>query len=93
MNYRKNEDGSYTAFRLMKDSSTVLEITAYDLDEAKKLLANEIKSYREGHGLVQTKKTFYSPGAENDTGYIWARHDLSDKIDAEIEAQEKAKNE
>lgn len=90
MNYRRNEDGSVTAFRFMKDTSTMIEITASDIDEAKKHLANEIKSYREGYGIVQTKRKFYSPGAENDTAYIWARHDLADKIDAEVEAEEKA---
>lgn len=85
MNYKKNEDGSFTAFRLMKDSNTVLEITAYDLDEAKSLLKNEIADYRKGHGIVKTKRKFNSPGKEGGVDYVLARHYLADIIDGEVE--------
>jgi hypothetical protein len=89
MNYKKNDDGTYTAFKLMKDSNYLLEITAHDLDEAKDLLRKEVKSYREGHGLVKTKRKFNSAGKEDEVDYIWARHDLADKIDTEVENEEK----
>lgn len=88
MNYRKNEDSTFTAFKLMKDSNAVLEITAYDLDEAKKLLKKEIEDYRKGHGLVKTKRSYNSQGSEDGIAYIYARHELADIIDSEVEAEE-----
>lgn len=87
--YKKNEDNSFTAFKLMKDTNTLLEVTAFDLDEAKKLCKNEIADYRKGHGLVKTKRKFNSPGKNGGVDYIRARHFLADVIDSEVEKENK----
>jgi len=84
MNYKKNEDGTYTVYRLMKDTNTTLEATASTLDDAKERLKIEHKDYKAGYGITKTRRKFYSPGAENDVAYVWARHDLADVIDKEV---------
>lgn len=82
MNYRKNEDGTYTAFKLMKFDNSMLEATAQDLDNAKKMLAEEIKAWK-NYSLVETNKLIFSPGAENGKAYIYARDTLVDIINKE----------
>lgn len=92
MNYRKNEDGTYTAFRLMKFDNSMLEATAQDLDNAKSMLAEEIKAWK-NYSLVETNKLIYSPGSENGKAYIYARDTLVDVINKELkEKNELSKN-
>lgn len=87
MNYKKNEDGTFTVTRYMKDTGTTLEATASTLDDAKERLKLEHKDYKAGYGIVKTKRKFYSPGSENDVAYVWARHDLAEIIDKEVDAE------
>lgn len=71
MNYRKNEDGSYTAFRYMKFDGTMLEATAQDLDNAKALLKHEIEAHKTY--ALEEIGTFFSPGCENQKGIIYSK--------------------
>lgn len=71
MNYRKNEDGSYTAFQTMKLDGSVLEATAQELDNAKAMLKQEIAAWK-NFGLEEVG-TFNSPGQPNGKGIIYAR--------------------
>lgn len=87
MNYRKNEDGTYTAFKLMKFDNQMLEATAEDLDNAKKLLKNEIDAWK-NYSLVETAKSFYSPGVEGKKAYVYARDTLVDQINKEYKEQQ-----
>lgn len=84
MNYRRNEDGSYTAFKLMKFDNTMLEATAQDLDNAKQLLKNEIDAWK-NYSLVETKALINSPSFENGKAYIYARDTLAEVINKEVD--------
>lgn len=87
MNYRKNPDGSYTAFRLMKFDNSLLEATAADLDNAKRLLQGEIDAWK-NYSLVETNKLIYSPGSEKDQAYVYARDTLVDTINKELKEKD-----
>lgn len=76
MNYRKNEDGSYTAFQYMKFDGTMLEATAEELDNAKAMLKEEIKAWK-SYSLEEIG-TFNSPGCEDKKGIIYSRNSKDD---------------
>lgn len=84
MNYRRNPDNTFTAFKLMKFDGQMLEATAEDLDNAKKLLKNEIDAWK-NYSLVETNKFFYSPGSENNKAYVYSRDTLTYLINKEHE--------
>ena len=87
MSYRKNEDSSYTCYRLMRFDNTVLEATAQDLDNAQKLLANEVSAYKV-YGLVETKRSYNSPSFPEGKGFIQARDTLAEIINKEVEDEQ-----
>jgi hypothetical protein len=72
MNYRKNEDGSYTAFKYMKFDGTTLEATAQDLDNAKQMLKREIDAWKT-YSLEEIGN-FNSPGCEKQKGMVYSRN-------------------
>lgn len=88
MGYKKNEDGSYTCSKLMHHDGTVLEISSFDLDEAQTALKKEVADYRKGYTVVKTKRKFKSPGKEDGIDYVYARMELADIIDKEVEEEE-----
>lgn len=71
MNYRRNEDGSFTAFKYMRFDGTMLEATAEDLDNAKRMLKNEIDAYKTYS--MEEVGTFFSPGQPDQKGIIYSR--------------------
>lgn len=87
MNYRKNEDGTYTAFKLMKFDGTMLEATANDLDNAKELLKREIDAYK--NYTMEEVNTFFSPGCDNQKGVVYCRDSLVDIIKADLAKEKK----
>jgi hypothetical protein len=90
MNYRKNPDNTYTAFKYMKFDGTMLEVTANDLDNAKSLLKQEIEAWKT-YGLEEAG-TFYSPGSPDNKGIVYARDDLAELIKKENKENENSKN-
>lgn len=84
MSYRKNEDGSYTAFRYMNFDGSMLEATAADLDTAKHLLKEEVKAWK-SYSLVEANKLVYSPGSENGKVAILANDKIAEMINQELE--------
>lgn len=81
MNYRRNEDGTYTAFKYVKFDGTMLEATAEDLDNAKKMLKSEIEAHKM-YAMEEVAK-FFSPGQPNNVGIVYARDDLAETIKKE----------
>lgn len=88
MSYRKNEDGTYTAFRLMKFDNTLLEASAADLDNAKTLLKREVEAYK-NYALVETKREYFSPGFPGQKAYVQANDRLAEIINKEVEDEQK----
>lgn len=82
MNYRKNPDGTFIAFKLMKFDNTMLEATAEKLENAQEMLKGEIAAWK-NYSLVETNKFFNSPGAENKKAYVYCRESLVDLINKE----------
>lgn len=87
MNYYRNDDGSYTAFRRMKFDGSMLEATAQDLDNAKRMLKSEIDAWK-NYSLVETNKLIFSPGSENGKAYVYSRDDLVNTINQELKEEE-----
>jgi hypothetical protein len=73
MSYRKNDDGSYTAYRVMYFDGTTLEATAQELDNANRMLKEEVNAYK----TYSCKEigTFNSPSCLDGKGIIYSRDD------------------
>lgn len=78
MNYRKNEDGSYTAFKYIRRDGSLLEATAADLDNAKRMLKQEIDAHKVY--TLEEVSTFFSPGCPDQKGVVYCREGLVDII-------------
>lgn len=94
MSYKKNEDGTYTCSRYMKLDGSLLESTAATLENAQRLLKQEVEAWK-NYSLVETKVTYFSPSLPKQTGYILANDKLAEIINKEYEegkANENSKN-
>lgn len=78
MNYYKNENGSYTAFKHMSFDGSILEATAQDLDMAKAMLREEIKAWKTYK--LEEVSYFFSPSCKDQKGVVYCRDDLVDII-------------
>lgn len=84
MSYKRNSDGSYTTWRLMKFDGQLLEATAETLENAQKLLKQEVDAWK-NYSLVETGEEYYSPGLPGKKGYVMARDTLVEIIKKEKE--------
>jgi hypothetical protein len=78
----RNADGKYVATRYMNQTGTLLTGVGETIEEARFLLKNELKKYREGLlagvYLLATGDTVRSPGSSferNDSGSVRLSHD------------------
>jgi hypothetical protein len=78
MSYKRNENGSFTAYEVMKFDGTVLEATAETLDNAKAMLKKEKEAWKSYK--LDEAGTFLSKGCQDQKGMVYCREDLVDLI-------------